>query len=148
MERVQELDPANSWEGLSLALTDHAGMAEVHARYLGSAKKTDVMSFAYPPTPCVAEGYTGDVIVNVQLAMEEGDRHEGEAWELALYIAHGCHHLTGADDATPLQRRQMRAVETGWLTQAAAVGLIEPILGLPDEHRSGSGRSKIKRKQT
>ena len=44
--------------------------------------------------------------------------------ELALYLAHGCDHLTGADDATPAGRARMRRRELGWLRELALTRLI------------------------
>jgi ssRNA-specific RNase YbeY (16S rRNA maturation enzyme) len=35
--------------------------------------------------------------------------------ELALYIAHGFDHLSGADDDTPARRAAMRRTEMRWL---------------------------------
>ncbi len=131
MDQVQKLDPDHTWSGLSLALTDHPQMIDVHAEFLGAARTTDVISFAYSPHPPATTGYTGDVIVNVEQAMEVGPREAGVAHELALYIAHGCHHLTGADDSTPALRRRMRRIELDWLRQAGELGLIDPILTLP-----------------
>lgn len=127
MQQVKTLDPATAWGHLSLIITDHAGMAHIHAASFGTAQTTDVISFAYPPTPPIDDESSGEVIVNVEQALEQGTRYDGPARELALYIAHGCQHLTGADDSTPALKRQMRRVESRWLDQAAGEGLIDPI---------------------
>jgi len=51
-------------------------------------------------------------------------RAGGPDRELALYLAHGCDHLAGADDATPRQRAAMRRRELRWLRAAAHADLL------------------------
>ncbi len=127
MQQVNALDPDTPWGHLSLIITDHAGMTKIHKASFGSAQTTDVISFAYPPTSPMDEDATGEVIVNAEQAQEQGARYDGPARELALYIAHGCQHLTGADDSTPALKQRMRRVENRWLAEAAALGLIDPL---------------------
>jgi len=131
MRRVQALDTSMTWDELSLVLMDDRGIARVHEAHLGAHRATDVISYAYPPGPGETLGWTGEVIVNVEQAVREGPRHNGAAEELALYIAHGCHHLTGAEDRTPLLRARMRRIERRWLQKAADAGLLEPIVIQP-----------------
>lgn len=100
----------------------------MHAAAMGSAKNTDVISYAYPPGPDVGPGHHGEVVVNVERAMELGPQYDGAERELALYLAHGCHHLTGADDQSPLERRRMRRVEKKWLEKADAQGLLTGLI--------------------
>ena len=127
MQEVEAMDPEKTWSEVSLVIIGHVGIAAIHAAYLGSHQETDVISFAYPPAPPAVGGYTGEVIVNIERVMEEGPRHRGVAWEWALYIAHGCQHLTGAEDHTPALKARMRRVENRWLKKAAAMELIEPL---------------------
>jgi ssRNA-specific RNase YbeY (16S rRNA maturation enzyme) len=47
--------------------------------------------------------------------VREGPQHDGADAELALYIAHGFDHLSGADDNTPARRAAMRRTEMRWL---------------------------------
>ena len=80
------------------------------------------------PTDVISQPYTsppgGEVIVNVERALfVGGPGKQGEA-ELALYIAHGLHHLAGAVDRTPAQRRAMLRQERAWLRAAAKEGLL------------------------
>lgn len=130
MEQVQTLNPNHHWGSLSLVLTDHAGIAAVHADFLGEHRSTDVISFAYPAQPPAQPQACGEVIVNTAQAQEQGPRYGGIARELALYIAHGCHHLSGADDHTPAQRAAMRRIENRWLRRAHAADLLAPLLTL------------------
>lgn len=136
MNQVHNLDPQNHWQGLSLVVTDHTGITALHADQFGVKQSTDVISFAYPPAPPAFDGATGEVIVNVEQAVEQGPRYEGPERELALYIAHGCHHLTGAEDHTPVLKKAMRRVETQWLNEAEQLGLIAPLQCTPCEARS------------
>ena len=123
MEQVALLDPERNWTHLSVALTDDEGIAAVHGDFLHDARPTDVISFDYGPQPAQA-GDTGEVVVNVQRAVTLGPQFQGPAYEVALYLAHGCHHLSGADDATPAQQRAMRRQEEAWLTEPGIAALI------------------------
>lgn len=80
-------------------------------------------------------GFTGDVIVNIQCALETGPHYDGPVRELARYIAHGCQHLSGASDHTPALRRRMRQVEEHWLAQADSEGRLAPLTLSPMETR-------------
>ncbi len=129
------------WVALLLVLTDNPGMRTQHARWMGTATDTDVLSGHYDALPGEPAGRSGEIILNVERALELGPRYwpgaaqrrrnagvgpspsPGE-WELALYLAHGCDHLRGADDATPDQRRRMRQREQRWLDAAHRAGLI------------------------
>lgn len=67
------------------------------------------------------------MIINVDRAVQVGPDHHGINYELALYIAHGFDHLTGAEDCTDTKRKKMRATETAWLQAAGDLidGLFE-----------------------
>ncbi|MDD2240983.1 MAG: rRNA maturation RNAse YbeY [Kiritimatiellae bacterium] len=98
-----------------LMLVDDAAMPDYKAGCFGVRQQTDVVTQAYAGIPGVAAP-TAEIVVNAQRALVEGQqRPDGPARELALYIAHGLDHLTGADDDTPATRRAMRARETAWL---------------------------------
>lgn len=112
------MDNRHSWVEVSLLLTDDAGITAVNRTCFGTDRPTDVISFSYDPLPGEPENVrTGEIIVNMERAMTEGDKRGGAGRELALYIAHGCDHLTGARDDTPAQRARMRQRETAWLDE-------------------------------
>jgi len=72
------------------------------------------------PTSNTLPPLTAEIIVNVVRAQEEGKKRSRRGkWsakhELALYIAHGIDHLTGADDAIPAERKKMRRREMRWV---------------------------------
>ena len=118
MLKVQALDPATHWSELSLVVMDDAGMADINTRFLEKAHPTDVISFRYDPDPGPKDTTTGEVLVNAHRAWEEGGQRDGADAELALYIAHGCHHLTGAEDHTPELKTEMLRIENAWVTEA------------------------------
>jgi probable rRNA maturation factor len=121
MEQVSLLEPSLHWESLSLVLTDDS-IRDLNREWFDRDTVTDVISFAYPPGPGES-GHSGEVIVNLQQADEEGRLRTTPDEELALYIAHGCHHLMGADDATEAEKTAMLDLETRWVEQAGSQGL-------------------------
>jgi len=114
------------WGEVSVVLVDDSGSRDVNEAYLGHAYATDVISFNLDPVPGEADpGLCGEIIVNVEEARQKGCLYGGANHELALYIAHGCDHLSGEDDQTPSQRQRMRRRELRWLKEARAKGLMK-----------------------
>ena len=128
MGQVQQLDPRRSWQEISLVLTDDGGIMRLNEEYFSKPYPTDVISFHYEPMPGEGENATGELIVNVERAHAEGAQRDGSSRELALYIAHGCLHLTGAEDHTASLRAKMRRQETHWLKQAEGLDYIPGIM--------------------
>jgi len=110
MEKIVSLTPEVMWHELSLVLTDDS-IRDLNSTWFQKDTVTDVISFAYPD-----EGF-GEVIVNLTQAKEEGELRQSPDHELALYIAHGCHHLTGAEDDTPEKKEAMLCCETDWVKE-------------------------------
>ena len=127
--RILALDPEpdRRWGELSVALLDDAGIAVPHQRHLGVEGPTDVISFGYPPMP-PERFHTGEILANVQRACEEGPGRGGIGHELAFYLAHGFHHLIGADDATEEQRAEMHRIELAWLDDADKAGVLGDLM--------------------
>jgi len=96
----------------------------LNQQFLGLDEPTDVLSFLYDSTPGEGPERSAEVIVNLERVRQIGDTHQGYPRELALYIAHGCNHLTGADDQIRSDRRRMRQRERRWISQADAAGLL------------------------
>ena len=101
-------------------------MEAVHLRCFSRNGTTDVISLRYDPIPGEAAAMTGEVFVNVELAVQA--TQFGPERELALYIAHGIDHLAGESDADPRGRARMRRRELRWLRKAEAADLIEGLL--------------------
>lgn len=123
MKKVDRLNPERDYETLSVAILDDMGIQQVNAVHLDRPKPTDVITFAYAPE-FEHENWEGEVVVNIERALQEGPRHGGGVKEFALYLAHGCDHLSGADDATPAQRKRMRDRELRWLRQLEYTDLL------------------------
>ena len=109
-----------------MLLMDNAGIKRVNRALFGRHEVTDVISQRYDPMPGLDGRHGGEVFVNVQRAAERaasirskarGRSGKPRAWdesrELALYIAHGCNHLTGAEDAEAAGRSRMRRRDCG-----------------------------------
>ncbi len=120
---AQRIKPHPPWRELTVILADDAGIAPVNAAVMGHAGATDVITQRYEPVPGEPPGLVGEIVVNVEQAWRAGTRPARSGWspahELALYLAHGCDHLTDADDAAPADRRRMRRRELRWLAAAA-----------------------------
>ncbi|MBT8042216.1 MAG: rRNA maturation RNase YbeY [Pontiella sp.] len=125
--KLESATAPQRWGEVSIVLTDDQGITQPNREYFGKNRPTDVISFRYDPVPGEDEAWTGDLIINVDRAVQVGPDHKGIDYELALYIAHGLDHLSGAEDDTDEKRKAMRATETAWLRQAAKEGLMDGI---------------------
>jgi probable rRNA maturation factor len=115
------------WGEVSVVLVDDRQSQEVNRAHLGHDYATDVISFNFEPMPGeLGTGETGEIVINVEYAWRLGPTYKGAYQELALYLAHGCDHLSGADDNTPQRRLQMRRRELRWLKEAQRNGLWDP----------------------
>jgi len=127
MTKVQECSSNATWEELSLVIMDNQGIQSLNQRYFQKDQPTDVISFAYPGDETSPHD-SGEVFVNAERALETGPEFDGVSHEIALYIAHGCHHLSGADDQTEKDYTHMRQTELTWLKEARRLNLIAPLL--------------------
>ncbi len=119
---------AEPWSEVCVVLTDDAGIVPANLEYFGKERPTDVISFRYEPIPGEDEGFSGDLIINIDRAAQIGPELNGADYELALYIAHGFDHLSGAEDDTPEKKKAMLDTESAWLKEAGEIGLIEGLL--------------------
>jgi len=115
------------WREVAIHLLDDAGIAPVNAAIMAHDGATDVITQRYEPCPGEPDGLIGELFVNVERAARVAPRRAG--WsadrELALYLAHGCDHLTGADDDTPDERALMRRRELAWLRRLPLTPLFQ-----------------------
>ena len=109
-------------------LVDDEGITRTNREYFGKNRPTDVISFRYDPVPGEDPAYGGDLVVNVDRAIQEGTARGSVDRELAFYIAHGFDHLSGAEDDTPEKRAKMHATETAWLREADEEGLLDGLV--------------------
>ena len=132
MLQTGQLKPECPWDEIAVVLTDDAGIAPVNRTFLDHARATDVITFTLAPMPGGGAGTCGEIYLNVERALEEGARRGGStalttgsaADELALYLAHGCDHLNGANDRTVREQRRMRRRELLWIRRSRRAGLM------------------------
>ncbi len=115
------------WQEVTIHLLDDAGSAPVNAAIMAHEGATDVVTQRYDSIPGEPFGLTGELFVNVEHAARVAPHRA--AWsadrELALYMAHGFDHLTGADDHTPAERARMRRRELAWLRRLPLTPLFQ-----------------------
>ena len=128
-EKLEAITAPTPWGEISVVLVDDEGITQTNREYFGKNRPTDVISFRYEPIPGEADELTGDLVINVDRAVQEGTVRDKLDYELALYIAHGFDHLSGAEDDTPEKHKKMRATETAWLRKAKAEGILTHLIG-------------------
>ncbi len=127
MQQATRRDPTLAHGSLSIALLDDAGITTINEQFVRHQGPTDVISFRYLPLPG-APGAVLELVINVERAGQEARRRRvTPSREVALYLAHGCLHLTGEDDATPAQRARMQRIQRAWLNRAESQGLLRSI---------------------
>jgi probable rRNA maturation factor len=95
---------------LSVALVDDATMADLHERFLGVRKATDVLAFNLREPD--SDFLEGEIVISTETAAREGSvRGHPASHETLLYTVHGILHLLGYDDQTDREARQMHAEE-------------------------------------
>ena len=128
-EKLAAKTAPSGWSEVAVILVDDDGITQTNREYFGKNRPTDVISFRYDPIPGEDDQYSGDLIVNVDRATQEGTVRGDTDYELALYMAHGFDHLTGADDNTDENQKKMRATETAWLRKARTEHLLDGLMG-------------------
>lgn len=105
---------------VSLLLTDDAGIARLHADFLGDPTPTDVITFELDGT--------AEIAVSVETARRVAREHGHDARaEIVLYVVHGVLHACGFDDTTARAHARMRAAERAVLrTLGHAVAPVDP----------------------
>ena len=124
---LRQLDP---WSEIVLILTNDDGITPVNRATFGKDEPTDVISLTYRGVPGEPATSTGEIFVNAERARVIGRDTRKTGHELALYIAHGLHHLAGASDRTPALRRAMLNEEKAWLAKAKEAGLLKELVRL------------------
>jgi len=117
-QKLEQRTAPHVWSEVTVLLTDDLGISQINADYFKKNRPTDVISFRYDPIPGEPDSWSGDIIVNVERALQEGPQQEGANHELALYIAHGFDHLAGSEDDTPEKRAKMLLTEQTWIQDA------------------------------
>ncbi|MBR6802635.1 MAG: rRNA maturation RNase YbeY [Kiritimatiellae bacterium] len=112
--------PETPWQEVTIHLIHDAMSAKVNDAILGHKGPTDVITQRYEAFPGEAPGLIGELYVNLDEAARVSARLGTTTFEeeVVLYIAHGCDHLTDADDATAEERRAMRRRDLRWMHAA------------------------------
>lgn len=124
---AQKRTPSEVWQEVTIYLLTDESIAPVNQAIMNHEGATDVITQRYDTCPGEPEGLIGELFINVQRACTIA---RAKGWtkqqELALYLAHGFDHLTGADDALANERAAMRRRERRWLklTQDYISGLL------------------------
>lgn len=101
---------------VDIAIVDDPAIMNVHEKYLGVPKTTDVISFDLSDDR--QAGRCFEIIINAEEAARQAQQrgHTPQA-ELALYIVHGLLHNLGYDDASAEQSEHMHRMEDQILQQ-------------------------------
>jgi probable rRNA maturation factor len=121
-EKLQRLS-ATEWEEISVVIVDDIQSREINNMHLQHDYPTDVITYTLPPMPG-EDTFSGEIIVNVQYAERHVTKNFPFSRELALYIAHGFDHLSGADDHTEAEYNRMRRRDLRWLKEAEERALL------------------------
>ena len=90
---------------------------QVNRDYLGHDYYTDIITFDSREDPSSLK-IDGDIFISVDTVRANGAEYgEGFDREIMRVIAHGLLHLSGFDDRTKAQQKQMREAENAALEQ-------------------------------
>ncbi len=106
-EAVMQAEGCHPEAELSIVIGDDEWIQELNQTYRRRNRPTDVLAFPQDVGPS-GTPLLGDVAVSAETAARQAEEmgHSLER-ELALLVTHGILHLTGWDDKTQTQRRQM-----------------------------------------
>jgi rRNA maturation RNase YbeY len=93
---------------ISVVFIDSQRCKTINRTFLDHNYVTDVISFTLETRPVLE----GEIYVNLDRAKQQA-REYGVSFsnEVARLVIHGTLHLLGHDDATPIRRKKMKAVE-------------------------------------
>ena len=96
-------------------------LLEMNKQYLGHDYYTDIITFDNRED-VASKRVDGDIFISIDTVRANGEEYgEGFERELHRVMAHGLLHLTGYDDGTEAEQKQMRAAEN------AALALLDEI---------------------
>lgn len=132
INRTHRLDKQTLWGEIEVILSNDANIAAVKEQVFNRKEITDVIALRYNPVPGIEKHTSAELFINVQRAAQ---RKNTTGWnpskELALYLAHGCDHLAGADDSTKAEYNRMRNRELRWLREADKLNLTDNLITCP-----------------
>lgn len=123
--KAQVCNPDLDLDTLYLSLDEDQSITKVNRSVFHRDHPTDVISLLYDAQPGDEDGSEAEVFVNLEQALRGESDQFSPPRELALYIAHGLHHLTGATDDTPEERDAMLHAETQWVDAVEQDGFLQ-----------------------
>ena len=91
---------------IHVSIVDDRSIRRLHARYLGSRRATDVISFNLEGPP--SSPLLGEIVISAETAARQSRRvGVSVALEIDLLLVHGLLHLAGWDDHSPEDARLM-----------------------------------------
>lgn len=115
---------------LSVMILDDGAIRRMKARVFGIDQVTDVIACSYSAVPGEAQPLSAEIMVNAEAALRHAKGTSTWRRELALYMAHGCDHLSGGTDRNIRERRVMRRRDLRLVSLALHAGLLRS-LALP-----------------
>lgn len=108
--------------GVSVVLVRDVQSDEAHRLIMGVSGATDVITEVCQTIPPEQPGIYGELVVNTDCALRVAPKRSGwsPAKELLLYVAHGCDHLSGAEDISSVEYARMRRRELRWVNDFIA----------------------------
>lgn len=129
INRTHRLDKQTLWGEIEVILTDDRHIAAVKEQVFQREEITDVIALRYNPVPGIEKHTSAELFINVQRAAQHRTSTKwNPSKELALYLAHGCDHLAGADDSTKAEYNRMRNRELRWLREASRLNLTDNLI--------------------
>jgi len=129
MDRASRMDLSRNWLECSVVIVGHQRMTQLNEDVLGHPGTTDVITFVYPSAPGETPGCRGEIVINMEEAAEVSARRRTDInREFALYLAHGCQHLGGADDQRKDERAAMNRRQNAWLRKMKSDGLLRGLI--------------------
>ncbi|UCH10056.1 MAG: rRNA maturation RNase YbeY [Fidelibacterota bacterium] len=98
---------------VQVVFTDDEYLRRLKREYFGRDEYTDVIAFKLNESD---EPLDGEIYISQERA-RENSRLYGESYqrEIKRLIVHGCLHLSGHEDDTPVKEAQMRSLEEVYL---------------------------------
>lgn len=138
LARACALLPGCQLRELSLAMVGDVRMSALHREFMGLDEPTDVLTFPLE-TDARGRSLSGEIVVCVPEAQRQARaRRIPLRRELLLYAIHGLLHLSGFDDRTPDEFREMHRTEDMILTRLG-VGPAFFAAARPHRGRTGLG---------